>query len=66
MCLEDGRYNYNDLEVHHIDKLRDNEDKLLDNYNLICLCKHHHELADAGKIDIEHLKELARDREKRR
>ena len=63
VCLEEGRYNYDELEVHHIEKLRHNEDRLLDNYNLICLCKHHHELADAGKIDSKHLEELARIRE---
>ena len=63
ICLEEGRYNYNDLEIHHITKLKDDEEGLLDNYNLICLCKHHHELADAGKIDANHLRELARRRE---
>lgn len=64
ICLEEGIYNYNELEVHHIEKLKDNEDKLLDNYNLICLCKKHHEQADAGKIPVEHLKELAESRER--
>lgn len=63
ICLEEGRYNYEDLEVHHITKLRDNEAGLLDNYNLVCLCKHHHELADAGKISAEHLQEIAKSRE---
>lgn len=63
ICLEEGTYTYNDLEVHHIEKLKANTDKLLDNYNLICLCKYHHELADAGKIDKAHLEELARTRE---
>lgn len=63
ICLEEGVYNYEQLEVHHIEKLRDNKDRLLDNYNLICLCKRHHELADAGKIDVAHLEELARVRE---
>jgi hypothetical protein len=63
ICLEEGRYNYDNLEVHHITKLKDDADGLLDNYNLICLCKQHHELADAGKIDAEHLRELAKTRE---
>lgn len=63
ICYEEGFYNYKDVEVHHIEKLKDNADKLLDNYNLICLCKHHHELADAGKIEAAHLRELARCRE---
>lgn len=63
ICKEEGTYNFNKLEVHHITKLKDDEEGLLDNYNLICLCKYHHELADAGKIDAEHLRELARRRE---
>lgn len=63
ICLEEGIYNYEGIEVHHITKLKDAPDKLLDNENLICLCKRHHELADAGKIDAEHLRELARARE---
>ena len=64
VCLTEGRYNYDDLEVHHIEKLKDAPEKLLDDDNLICLCKHHHELADAGKIDAGLLKELVETREK--
>lgn len=63
ICKESNRYTYDRLEVHHIDKLRDNPDKLLDDYNLICLCKEHHRLADEGKIDKNHLIELAKYRE---
>lgn len=63
ICLQEGRYTYDGLEVHHIEKLKDNEDRLLDNYNLVCLCKHHHELADEGKIKASYLEELARCRE---
>lgn len=66
ICEEEGIFNYNKLEVHHITKLRDDEEGLLDNYNLICLCKAHHEQADAGEIDAEHLRELARRREEGR
>ena len=63
LCLEEGRYTYDNLETHHIEKLRDAPDKLLDGYNLIPLCVEHHKLADAGKIPKEHLLELARKRE---
>ena len=63
ICQEEGVYNYNKTEVHHITKLKDDEEGLLDNYNLICLCKYHHELADEGQLDAEHLRELARRRE---
>lgn len=62
ICLEEGVYNYNNLEVHHIEKLRDNKDKLLDDDNLICLCKEHHIQADNGTISKEHLLDLVEKR----
>ena len=54
---------YQDVEVHHIEKLKENNSLLLDNYNLICLCVEHHKQADNNEIDKEYLKELARKRE---
>lgn len=63
ICLQEGIYNYKKLETHHIIKLQDEPDKLLDNYNLICLCKYHHRKADNGEIDQELLLRLARERE---
>lgn len=53
------RLNGEELEVHHIEKLRDKFDKRLDNENLITLCKYHHKLADMGQIDAELLKKIA-------
>lgn len=64
VCLDKGIYNYNNLEVHHIIKLKEDEDKLLDNNNLICLCRKCHKLADAGLIPKDYLMELVRRREK--
>jgi hypothetical protein len=46
--------------VHHIEKLRENVDGLLDDDNLICLCGKHHKQADKGLIDKEYLKELVK------
>jgi 5-methylcytosine-specific restriction endonuclease McrA len=63
LCLEEGRAVYSDLETHHIIKLKDAPDRLLDNYNLIPLCVQHHKQADAGEIDLDRLLELARKRE---
>lgn len=63
VCREKGIYTYNNLEVHHIARLRDNPDRLLDNYNLICLCMRCHKLADSGEIDSEYLYNLAKKRE---
>lgn len=63
VCREEGRFTYEDIEVHHITKLKDRADLLLDEYNLIPLCVTHHKLADEGKIDADYLRELARRRE---
>ena len=63
VCRDEGVYTYSGVEVHHINKLRDRPDLLLDNYNLIALCKRHHEEADDGLINKNYLKELAKKRE---
>lgn len=63
VCLDEGIINYQDVEVHHIIRLQDEPDKLLDNYNLIALCKYHHKLADNNKLDKDYLLRLARKRE---
>ena len=59
VCREAGVINYTDLEVHHIEKLKDKPDLLLEDTNLVCLCREHHKQADKGEITKEHLKELA-------
>jgi len=63
VCKQEGKYTYDLLEVHHINKLKDHPEGLLDNLNLICLCNYHHRLADAGEIKKEYLLKLAKDRE---
>lgn len=62
VCRDQGEINYN-VEIHHIEKIREDTTKLLDNLNLVCLCVEHHKLADSGQIDKEYLKRLARMRE---
>lgn len=62
VCRDKGIATYNNLEVHHIEKLRDNVDGLLDDDNLICLCTRHHKEADNGEIDEEYLRELVKKR----
>nr|DAF74460.1 MAG TPA: NinG recombination protein [Caudoviricetes sp.] len=44
------RFNFNDVDVHHIEKLSENFDRRLDNDNLISLCRYHHKMADDGSI----------------
>jgi len=62
VCKDKGIYTYNNLEVHHIVKLREAPDKLLENKNLICLCRHHHIQADNGYLKKNYLQKLVLDR----
>ena len=59
VCLAQGIINHESLEVHHIRKLRDNPDGLLDDENLVCLCTTHHKQADDGELDADYLRQLA-------
>ena len=63
VCRDNNLFVYDGLEVHHIHKLKDNQDRLLDDLNLICLCVECHKKADAGDIPVEYLEQLAWDRE---
>lgn len=63
LCLEEGIYNYNSLEVHHIDKVSEDESRLLDDYNLICLCTRHHKEIENNLNIKDKLFELAKNRE---
>ena len=63
VCRDKGRYVYNGIEVHHIRKLKDYPEGLLDNYNLVCLCSDCHKKADSNEMPISYLEELARKRE---
>ena len=59
ICLDKEHiYNYKKIEVHHIRKLRDDPNGLLDDKNLIALCRYHHVQADLGKFPEWYLTEL--------
>lgn len=62
VCRDKGVYTYDNLEVHHIIKLSEDKDGLLEDNNLICLCVYHHKQADAGEIDADYLRKLAKER----
>lgn len=59
VCRAEGRYIYNNIEVHHITKITEDKSLLLDDFNLVCLCQEHHKKADKGLIDADYLRELA-------
>lgn len=63
VCRAEGKFNYENLEVHHIVKLKENIQGLLDNANLICLCTTHHKQADDGLLKADFLRGLAEARE---
>lgn len=62
VCKAQGLYNYDNLEVHHIVKIKDDPNGLLEDDNLICLCVEHHKQADDGQIDADYLRELVKKR----
>lgn len=64
VCQDEGIYTYDGVEVHHIVKLSDRPELLLEDSNLICLCKDHHKEADDNKIDKEYLYKLVKERDK--
>ena len=63
VCRDQGRYIYDGLEVHHIEKLSEHPEGLLDDFNLVCLCVEHHKQADSGEIPKVYLRKLAMVRE---
>ena len=58
-------YETEDLSVHHIESVEDNNDRKLDDSNLITLCRRHHEMAEAGVIGKDVLHAIAHEQEER-
>lgn len=52
------KFNHEDISVHHIVPIEEDYDRRLDDDNLITLCRHHHEQAEAGKISRQVLFDL--------
>lgn len=63
VCRAEGVYNYDNLEVHHITKIKEDPGRLLDRDNLICLCAKHHKMADNGEISEDYLRKLVENME---
>ena len=53
-------YTYDNIEVNHIIPINEDIDRALDDDNLICLCSHHHKMADKGIIPRSVMHALAR------
>lgn len=63
ICLKDKdnvqfKYNYQEIEVHHIIPIEEDYSKRLDSTNLITLCRYHHEEAESGNIEREELQKI--------
>lgn len=58
------KYNFTNIEVHHIDSIADAWERRLDDENLICLCKQHHEMAESGEISKEELFKIVDEQER--
>lgn len=57
-CKSKGIYSTEDIEVHHIEKIKYAPTKAYDDDNLICLCEECHEKAERGEIPADTLKAL--------
>ena len=56
-------YETEDISVHHIRPLSEAWEDRLDDYNLISLCRMHHEMADKGEIGQRELLKIAEEQE---
>lgn len=52
------QYNSENLEVHHITTIEEDDRLKLEDSNLITLCTMHHHMADAGKIPENVLRKI--------
>ncbi len=57
------KYNCEDLQVHHVVPINENETLRLDNSNLITLCSMHHAMCDRGEIPYDEVKEIIKQQE---
>ncbi|WP_122983165.1 HNH endonuclease [Gemella massiliensis] len=58
VCRSCGLVSPNSLEVHHIEKVRENLENAFDKDNLITLCIFHHKQAENGTITRDELTQL--------
>lgn len=58
-----GRVGIDSVSVHHIIPVAKDDEKALDNTNLITVCDQHHEMAESGVIPADELIRLAQEQE---
>ena len=68
ICLQEKyntmkKYNFDSLEVHHIEPISENYDRRLDSTNLVTLCSYHHKMADKGEIPRGELFQIVEENE---
>jgi 5-methylcytosine-specific restriction endonuclease McrA len=54
------KYNFHQLEVHHIQPINERWTERLADYNLITLCSMHHKMAENGSIPRAELLEIVK------
>ena len=63
-CKQNGEYNHEGLEVHHITPIKEDPAEAFNPFNLVTLCGSCHEKAERGEISKETLRKLAEERER--
>jgi len=58
------KYNFTNIEVHHIVPVNEDWEKRLDDDYLISLCSTHHHMAERGQISGDELIDIVREQEK--
>lgn len=57
------QYNIHTIEVHHIEPIEQNVNRMYDNLNLISICKYHHYMAELEQIPRHTLHSIAKEQE---
>lgn len=57
---------YDDVSVHHIVPLVADKSLAFEGFNLLTLCRYHHDMAERGEVSQALLEEIAREQEKGR
>lgn len=57
------KYNFDNIQVHHIHSIAEDYSKRLDDDNLIALCSYHHAIAERGEITRDELLKIVIEQE---